>query len=153
MLTTSVRGRQTLFVLLVGAVVGLPGCGKEAPRLAVVEGQVLVGSEPLKAGTAQRTGYVQLTPDASRGNTSLELPSGTIDSEGHYKIFTNVKEGAALGWYKVTVSADFKPNPNDPYVHKTLIPERYSNTGTSKLDFEVVENPTSGAYDIKLDAR
>jgi hypothetical protein len=49
------------------------------------------------------------------------------------------------------VSADFKPNPNDPYTHKTLIPERYSIAATSKLEFEVVENPAPGAYDLKLD--
>jgi hypothetical protein len=151
MLIRGLRARPALSVLLAGAVAGLPGCGKEPPKLATVEGTVFVGGEPLNVGTAQRRGYVQLNPDAARGNTSLARPSGEIDSEGHFKIMTNVKMGVTPGWYKVAVSADFKPNPDNAYGFKELIPKRYFNENTSGLSFEVVENPAPGAYDLKLD--
>ena len=125
-------------------ILGLAGCGPKGPKLVQVGGKVTVGDKPVTNGT------VIFYPDRARGNTSLEEPRGDIDAEGNYKLLTGAKSGAAAGWYKVAVTAAEKIDPNNPYFTKWLIPEKYIDPKTSKLEFEVVENPPAGAYDIKL---
>jgi hypothetical protein len=44
-------------------------------------------------------------------------------------------------------------NPNDPYHFKPMIPDRYLDRTRSKLAIEVVANPESGRYDLKIDPR
>jgi hypothetical protein len=154
MLINRIRARRGFAAALACAVVvGLSGCAKDAPKLLPVEGKVIVGNQPLEVGTDRRRGYVNLYPDASRGNTSLDLPVATIDTAGHYKILTGKKAGAAPGWYKVAVSAEFQPDPNNAYRFERLVVERYWKAETSKLEFEVVEAPAPDAYDLKVDAK
>jgi hypothetical protein len=132
----------------------MPGCGKDTLRLVQVEGKVMLGAKVL-ATDAHTTGTVVLHPDKSKGNTSLEEPRGSIDSEGHFKIATGTKPGAAPGWYKVTVDAATVIDPKNPYHSASgfLMPERYLDKETSKLAFEVVENAPAGTYDLKLDPK
>jgi hypothetical protein len=144
--------RLTLSGLL-AVVVGAAGCGKEGPKLFPVEGNVTVGDQPLKMGTERRRGYVELIPDTARGNTTLELPRGYIDTEGRYRISTNQKPGAPPGWYKVRVDAADQPDPNNAYRFEFLVPQRYIDGGSTTLTFEVVESPAAGAYDLRLDAK
>jgi hypothetical protein len=133
---------------------GLPGCGSGNNQLLPVEGKVLLGDK-LLATDSHLQGYVTLYPDKAKGNKSLEIPLGTIDSEGRFKIFTRINPGAAPGWYKVTVSAAPVVDPKNPYLKKTgwLMPERYIDQDKSKLTLEVVANPAAGAYDLKLDPK
>jgi len=130
--------------LLAVALLGLSGCGKDAGKLVPVEGKVTVGGKALHKGT------VILTADTDKGNTTQEISRGVIDAEGHYKILTRAKEGAPLGWYKVTVDAS---DQVDDYKFVFLMPERYLDPRTSGLAYEVVESPAAGAYDLKLDAK
>jgi hypothetical protein len=135
--------------LLLGGVLAasVAGCGGGGPKLIPVEGKVTLGDKPLTSG------YVVLKPDASRGNTSMEVPTGTIDAQGNYTISTGAKTGAAPGWYKVAVTAAADLDPNNPYFTKWLVPERYIEAETSKLAIEVVEKPAAGAYDFTLDPK
>ena len=126
---------------------GAAGCGKDADKRFTVEGKVLFGDQPLKAG------YITFYPDPAQGNASKEVPSGKIDAQGTYEIWTGTKKGAAPGRYKVAVTAADQIDPKNPYFTKWLIPERYIDPKTSKLTVEVVEQPAAGAYDFKLERK
>jgi hypothetical protein len=94
---------------------------------------------------------VILFPDAQAGNQSNEEPRGNIESDGSYRVQTHIKDGAPLGWYRVTVTAAEQIDPKNPYFTNWLIPTKYVDPKTSRLRYEVVENPSPGRYDIKLD--
>jgi hypothetical protein len=131
----------------------LPGCGKEEAKLYPVEGKVMLGGKPAAITDDHIQGYVILTPDKAKGNTSLEIPRGTIDAEGNYTVKTGNKPGAAPGWYKITAEISKVVDPKNPYVERGLSPERYSKVETSGLAYEVVETPAAGQYDLKLEAK
>jgi hypothetical protein len=60
-------------------------------------------------------------------------------------------EGAPLGWYKVTVTAQEPIDPSNPYAPpKHLISPKFSDPTTSGLAIEVLERPAAGAYDLVL---
>lgn len=126
---------------------GLVGCVPRGPTLIPVEGKVTLGDKPVPRGT------VILYPDAARGNTSKEEPRGDIDAGGNYRILTGTRKGVSPGWYKVAVTAADQIDPNNPYFTKWLVPERYIDPQTSKLEFEVAPNPLPGAFDLKLPDR
>jgi hypothetical protein len=90
-----------------------------------------------------------------KGNESLEIPRGSIDSEGKFKILTGLKEGVAPGWYKVTVDAAKVIDPKNPYHSASgfLMPIHYTDKEESNLAFEVVAKPPAGAYDLKLETK
>jgi hypothetical protein len=137
------RGRP-LVLLCCLLTAGLAGCTRGGPVLVPVEGKVTLGGKPVPTGT------VILYPDAARGNTSREEPRGDIDAEGNYRILTGNRKGVTPGWYKVAVTAADQIDPNNPYFTKWLVPERYIDPGTSKLELEVTPDPPPGAYDLKL---
>jgi hypothetical protein len=124
------------------------GVGKTFP----VAGRITINQEPL---TAKST-VVLFKPDASKGNTSIFEPIGTVDENGDYMVLTKGKKGAPPGWYKVVVTAtESAPvHPNSPQGHRpvaqSLVPAKYGLEQTSDLSIEVVENPAPGAYDLKL---
>jgi hypothetical protein len=74
----------------------LAGCGGPAERLVPVSGKVTVNGRPLPGGK------VVFHPDAGKGNTSRQVPRGTLDAQGVYRLSTGDRAGAPLGWYKVT---------------------------------------------------
>src|SRR5207249_1945923 len=113
--------------------------------LTPVEGKVTVNGAPLT------TGSVTFQPDASKGNHTPHIPVGMIDSDGRYKLTTATKDGAPLGRYKVTVSAQQPIDPKNPYAPpKHLIDPKFSDPTTSGLEVEVVSNPPAGVYDLQL---
>ena len=130
------------------------GCGEEKSNLMPVEGAVLLGGKAL-ATDAHTRGTVVLHPDKAKGNESLEIPRGSINSEGRFKILTGMKEGVAPGWYKVTVDAAKVIDPKNPYLSASgfLMPLHYTDKEESNLAFEVVDKAPPGAYDLKLDAK
>jgi hypothetical protein len=148
MIATDAGWRRLIWVVLCCAASAMfAGCGKGDAKLIPVEGKVTAGGKPLTTGT------VIFYPDVQRGNLSKEEPRGAIDADGNYTLLTHIKQGVAAGWYKVAVTAAEQLDPNNPYFTKWLIPEKYIDPNTSHLEVEVVENPSPGAYDLKLDAR
>jgi hypothetical protein len=139
--------QRLLLLLCCTLTANVTGCDKGGVKLVAVEGKVMLGDKPVT------NGFVMFKPDASKGNTSMEEPSGSIDAQGNYALSTGAKKGAAPGWYKVAVTAAENLDPNNPYFTKWLIPEKYIDPQTSKLVVEVVENPAAGAYDFKLDPK
>jgi hypothetical protein len=142
-MTGLTSGRAALGAAL-AALITLAGC-QGGERLIPVEGQVTVGDEPLTSGT------VVLRPDQARGNTSLHEPRGEIEG-GRYKVVTGSQSvGAPPGWYKVTVYATVKINPQDPYsAERFLTDKKYADPATSGLEFEVKQGAPPGSYDLKL---
>src|SRR5439155_21177508 len=122
------------------------GCGASSgPKLVSVVGKVTVDGQPVKAGG------LSFRPDKSKGNTSLHEPAGDIDAEGNYKLFTNGREGAPVGWYRVAV---FAGEPVDvgnlSGQARWFANPKYARVETSGLTVEVLEKAAPGAYDFKL---
>jgi hypothetical protein len=108
---------------------------------------VAVAGQPLTSGS------VSFHPDASRGNTSQHHPTGTINADGTYQLYTTGKKGAPPGWYKVLVFATEKSGPNGgahPGMPSSLVHARYGSEKTTDLVIEVVPQPPPGAYDLTL---
>jgi hypothetical protein len=156
MFTRPTRGHRACLGLLcwLAGAAALSGCSKDTVKLAAVEGTVTVDGKVL-AMDAHSLGTVILHPDKSKGNESLEIPRGPIDSEGKFKILTGIKPGVTPGRYRVTLNAAKVLDPKNPYhtASDFLIPERYMDKFKSNLAFEVVENAPAGTYDLKLDSR
>lgn len=126
--------------------VGVAGCGPSAADAFVfVEGQVKAPDMALPSGT------VILHPDASKGNTTKHEPRGSIEADGHYKIFTHPHAGAPPGWYKVAIIATQASDPKNPYsLPRSLIAEKFSKPDESGITLEVRKDPPPGAYDLHL---
>jgi hypothetical protein len=127
------------------AFAALTGCGSSGEKLTPVAGKVTVN------GASLGTGSVTFHPDTAKGNSTPHIPVGTLDAQGNYKLMTATQEGAPLGWYQITVSAQEPIDPKNPYAPpKHLINPKYSDLGTSGLAVEVVPSPAPRAYDLKL---
>jgi hypothetical protein len=124
------------------------GVGKTFP----VTGTITLDGQPLVA----KTTVVLFKPDADKGNASAFDPTGTVDGQGQYTLLTKGKKGAPPGWYKIAVTAHEgrSEHPKGTLRHRpvarAVIPGRYGQPETSDLSIEVVENPSPGAYDLKL---
>lgn len=118
------------------------GCAGET--LYPVTGKALVDGTPIPNGS------LLFVPDAAKGNTGKAEPAGTIE-KGKYTLYTNRKEGAPLGWYKVVVIAAEPINPQDPYtLGKSYIDGQYNSPATTNLNLEVTATPATDAYDLDL---
>jgi hypothetical protein len=71
------------------------------------------------------------------------VPAGTIDADGRYELFTRGKRGAPPGWYKVVITA-FGPDGS-------LINTKYGWIQLTDLEVEVMEHPSPGAYDFRVE--
>ena len=111
-----------------------------------VEGKVTYKGKPVPRGTVSFYG------DQKKGNSSQEVPIGTIE-DGEYHVITRTKEVITPGWYHVTVNAAKQIDPKNPYFTDWLVPEKYSNYKTSKLEIEVRDNAPPSAYDIHIEPK
>lgn len=126
---------------------GIAGCsGPVKETLYPVVGVVKVGERPLATGT------VSLRPDRGGGNAIWHNPTGEIDREGRYELFTTGRPGAPPGKYKVVVFATEEvdvPGAH-PGMPKSIINTKYNSEQTSPLAYEVVAAPADGTYDLQL---
>jgi hypothetical protein len=122
------------------------GCSRASSgKFLPVEGHVTVNGNPLT------TGSVTFHPDAAKGNMTQHLPTGTIDSQGNYKLLSATKAGAPPGWYNVSISAQGPIDAKNPYAPpKHLIDPKYADVASSGIAIQVMAPPAPGAYDIKL---
>lgn len=132
-------------VLSSASIVSWLGCGAKGDSFTPVQGQVTANGAPLAKGS------VTFHPDSGKGNNSPHIPVGTLDAAGRYKLMSATKEGAPLGWYKVTVTAQEPIDPKNPYAApKHIISPKFSDVSTSGLSIEVVSQAPPDGYDIKL---
>jgi hypothetical protein len=133
------------------------GCGDSSGvgKTVAVTGKVTLDDVPV---TVTNT-IVLFKADAGRGNTCPFEPAGTVDAQGNYRVVTNGKDGAPTGWYKVIVtateprSADEKGPRNHRPGPRSLLPAKYGQAATTTVAIEVVDNPASSAYDVKLTSK
>ena len=120
------------------------GCRGDSEKFFPVSGKVTAGGQIVNKGS------VGFRADASKGNKTLHIPTGDIDPQGNYTLYTIGKSGAPPGWYKVVVTADSNPNPAPGVEPKWMHHAKYTNEGSTDVLLEVVENAPNGAYDLKL---
>jgi hypothetical protein len=124
----------------------MAGCAGPSETFYAVAGKVTVNGEPLKNGA------VSFRPDATRGNKSLHHPTGVLDAQGSYEVFTVGRKGAPPGAYKVLVLSDQnqEKGPIHPLPPVWATHVKYTQESTTDLLVEVVAKPEPGAYDFKL---
>lgn len=145
--------RRVCVALAMPSLVVLSGCGgDDIGPLHPVQGRILRNQAPIKV----KSGYVVLKPDVEKGNNTEFEPSGTIDSDGNYVLYTKQRLGAPPGWYKVVVTGAGeapKPTPGRSTsrpIAKALLAPKYGQAKTTPLSIEVVANPAEGAYDLDV---
>ena len=145
------RLTRVVAVLAFGFVLAVAvGCGDKAEvPLLKVAGTVKAGGAPMPLGT------VTFHPDAGKGNASKSTTSGNIKADGTYVLLTDGKEGAAAGWYNVTVSGQGMPDPSkmtEPGKMPTapVVNAKYTKPETSGFSIEVKDGAAAGAYDLSL---
>lgn len=147
--TPSRRSSARCFAWVALAALAISGCwGDDDEPLYPVAGRVSFAGRPLSSGT------VSFRPDAARGNASLHQPTGAIDSQGHYEVFTTGREGAPAGWYKVVVFAHEPLSVSTgahPAMPKSIIPERYNHPVKTPLSLEVKPHADANSYDLRLE--
>ena len=143
-----VRNRWTAWAVALTLLVlgGGGGCGGGSDGFIPVEGKVTVAGQPLAQGV------VIFLPNPDKGNASMHEPRGEIKADGAYKLITGANsQGAPPGWYRVSVYAGVKVNPNDPYSpEKSAINGKYADKMQSGLEVEVKPGLPPGSYDFKL---
>jgi hypothetical protein len=161
MLRPLVSFRVGSFTALVFGVVWLAGCTPPPAPCFAVSGKVTLQKKPLTSGN------IRFIPDSGKGNNSKESAFGFIDHDGSYTLTTNGRDGAPLGWYKVSVDPLGMPKEFPPSAGNTpiVIPKKespgaaskgppinpkYKSAETSGISVEVKENASPGAYDIEL---
>lgn len=139
------QGHKTFHGVLcciIGALVA--GCNQSGDLTPVV-GSVTLDGKPLT------TGSVSFHPDTSKNNNAPQIAVGMLDDKGTYKLVSANKEGAAPGWYKVTITAQEPADPKNPYAPpKHLINPKFSDPQTSGIAVQVAKNPAPGVYDFKV---
>jgi len=138
--------RRWVGLLLFGIGAALLGCSG-GPRQAPVEGKVLADGKALTRGS------VAFHPDDKKGNTATKPSGGDIAENGAYKVFTDGKPGAPLGWYRVTVVSQSEADSANPEAVKSFVGEKYSDPARTPLSIEVTAAPAAGAYDLKVSAK
>ena len=121
------------------------GCSNEPalPPLAPVKGKVTVDGKALTAGN------VTLHPinldKAAKANSA-----GQIDASGNFEIFTGGKPGAPLNKYKIQVTPAMVPAEGGKGGMSSPFDSKYRDEKKTTLEFEVVDSPSEGRYDLKL---
>jgi hypothetical protein len=135
-------------LLLAGCMPVLAGCRSGSADLIPVSGTVTQNGQPLTTGT------VSFRPDAARGNQSQHQPTGRIEADGRYTLYTTERSGAPPGWYRVLVfassSTDAKGQAH-PGMPKSIVHVRYNDPAQTPLSIEAKAGQPAGAYDLKLE--
>ena len=117
--------------------------------LVPVEGKVIFDGSPLPKGS------IRFQPDKEKGNTFGSEPIGEIGADGSYKLSTNGKPGAPIGWYKISVNGAGSeiPDSGKPFANKSPLAAKFIDPQKSGLSVEVVAAAPAGAYDLKVSAK
>ena len=132
------------WLLLVGLLAGLVGCGESGPKLEPVSGKVL------KDGKAMTNVSVSMVPEGS-GVAAI----GTADSYGTIVIQTNGRSGAMQGKYKIGVTEPTRPMTPESLKSGSPPPlsfdRKYESPQTSGFEFEVPRG--GGKFEFSVTAK
>jgi len=112
----------------------LAGCGKGEPGLVPTEGRILYRGQPVDAG------LVVFTPDGERGNAG-PLAWAEIQRDGRFRLKSDERDGAVVGWHRVTVAGSSQ---------RVIVPPHYRDPDRSRLLREVKPG-SAGPVDLHLD--
>lgn len=133
--------------LLVAATTGCQP--KPVETLFPVTGHITLDGQPLGSGS--------LTLRSDGPDVNWQQPTGMVEESGKYRVFTNGREGAPPGRYRViafvTENARLEAGAARPGLPQSLIPARYNDPRQTPLRLEVVAQPTANAYDLELTSR
>ncbi len=139
--------RKLLLALWILAAIFLSSCsGKSGPALVPVTGVVTWNGRQLTEGSVS---FHPLQP----GGAGL-VPTGAIDQQGHYQLFTNKRTGCPAGPYHVVVFANEPVDPQNRShagLPKSLIDRKYNRVDTTPLKVEVRADAPAGTYDLALE--
>lgn len=117
------------------------GCRQEAME-ATVSGTVTLDGNPIGPGT------IVFAPAVDEKKPA----TGSIESDGTYTLVTSRESGLAMGAYNVAVSVREMPQNvkrgDRPPLGKSVIPEKYEESSTSGLHYEV--KPGHNTINIEL---
>jgi hypothetical protein len=135
-----------VWLVLILAVKLLPmlfGSPDKVGKVLPVAGRVLLDGQPLHSG------IVKFHPDASKENTIQFSPSGEIDTDGNYVLYTANRKGAPPGWYRVVIAAaETADNSKETRKGSTLpFNVKFTRDDKTPLQVEVKEN---GDYTLEL---
>ncbi len=126
----------------------LIGCSsKEGGDLIPVSGRIVLPDGPI-AGIG-----VSFWPDASKGNTTQHVPTGSTDAEGKYELRSGNQKGAPPGWYKVVLTPP-SPEPVGGSMPKPTPPpfaNKYLDIASTDLQVEVKSGAAPETYDLKVE--
>jgi hypothetical protein len=120
---------------------------------------VIVASCNRSSLESQVNGYVQLDGNPIGPGTVVFAPvdggkpaTGSIESNGSYSLKTSRESGLAAGKYQVAVSIREMPKDvkrgDRPPLGKLLIPEKYEQSSTSGLEYQVEAGPNTIDIDL-----
>jgi len=129
------------------------GCGPSRPKVAKVTGTVTMNGKPVEGATVAFFPQNEVTPGVGGGR----MASGVTDAQGKFKLMTfEPGDGAVLGKHKVTVTLcqdiskkRVEGDAPDPANLKWIVPQKYSETGTTPLPIVDVQ----GALDLPIDIK
>ena len=121
----------------------LAGCQQKSTALNHVSGKVYY------QGRLLQSGVIVFSPDTSRGESG-KVAIGSIKNDGTYQLQTDDGNGAAPGWYRVTVSVLSATASSVDAPPVSLVPEKYRDPQLSLLQCEVKPN-RANHLDINLD--
>ncbi len=123
----------------------LAGCADDGPKLVPVAGRVTLDGQPLSNGS------VTLRPEA--GDSNWEQPTGSIDADGKYVVYTQRKPGAPPGKYRVVIFATAATKDASGAAHpglpKSIVPAIFSDPKQTPLEI-VVDPARKPPFDWEL---
>jgi hypothetical protein len=126
------RRERGKWIVLIGLLAGLVGCGESGPKLEPVSGQVL------KDGKAMTNVAISMVPEGS-GIAAM----GSADSSGTIVVQTNGRSGAMQGRYKIGVTEPTRPMTPQALASGSPPPlsfdRKYESPQTSGFEFEVLQ--------------
>src|SRR5262245_6299786 len=138
------RSERRKWIILVGLLTGLVGCGPSGPKLEPVSGKIL------KDGQAMTNVAVALVPEGS-GIAAI----GTADGSGTIVVQTNGRSGAMQGKYKIGVTEPTRPMTPESLASGSPPPlsfdRKYESPQTSGFEFEVPNG--GGKFEFTVTAK
>ena len=131
---------QSIFFVVLAAVVLVPSGCSHRPKTAPVHGKVTYKGKPVPNGT------VSFIPDGGTAAT------GEIGPDGSYALTTFRKgDGAILGKHKVVISALEAGNPGEvaASLPAPIVPTKYMNLSTTDLRAEVKDEDNTIDFDLQ----
>jgi hypothetical protein len=124
-------------VCLLVVTIFVPGCTGGSEKVNSVVGTVTYQGKPVDGCN------LVFDPIASDPNAKVYSARGMCDEQGHFRLTTfSQNDGAVAGRYRVAIfpKKDISARHADSKV-TLAFPERYSDTATSDLEFEVRPGP------------